>query len=77
MLYVWTVSLVLSLGVVLTCPTTLSYYGFTLCSTDAVGGCPPCWLHHSRAGPLWALLYSVITTLHDHDLDPDTEWVIE
>jgi hypothetical protein len=21
--------------------------------------------------PLWALLYSVITTLHDHDLEPD------
>jgi hypothetical protein len=28
-------------------------------------------LHHSRAGLLLALLYSVITTLHDHDLEPD------
>jgi hypothetical protein len=44
----------------------------TLGSTDAVGGCPPCRLHHSRAGPLWALLYSVITTLHDHDIEPDS-----
>jgi hypothetical protein len=29
-------------------------------------------LYHSRAGPLLALLYSVITTLHDHDLEPDS-----
>jgi hypothetical protein len=53
------------------CPVwAIMFYTWYLCSfvaADRLVG-----LYHSRAGLLLALLYSAITTLHDHDLEPDS-----